>query len=164
MCFTSKPVETIEVAEQDAIVGYRNYDIGKGRLWPINFYAKPVEKVAEAECRDAGLNPVHDADASAPQQDCTCGIYVCAQNGGSAMAMNRGLVRARVRIWGRIVRHGDEGYRAQFCQILALHFQGCSSGTGCATCKELQRENGVQVSEHYGAPWVSDVKALEVAS
>src|SRR5262245_2308792 len=132
MCFSSEPVETIEVPESEALIGYRSYVLRGGWLWPTGGAGPAHDRVSEAQC---GRQRSYGHAESAPQQDCTCGIHAYATRQHQVRGVFQGAVDARVKLWGRVVKHGSEGYRAQFCQVLAFApGRTVRAGCSCSMC------------------------------
>lgn len=92
------------------------------------------EAVATAKCR-------HYADALAvahrsPTRSCECGLYTWKGPGLAAVGPP-GAIWGAVLIWGRVIEHGDEGFRSEFAKII------CLSSNGHELTEYAARQRGV---------------------
>ena len=79
-----------------------------------------VSARATAECRHAGRTSHPGTDHVAPVWECTCGIHAFTSLNDAIAFMGERLVAGVVRGWGRTIHHGDEGWRSEHAEILAL--------------------------------------------
>ena len=114
------PVERREMP----VIGYRawqyveKFKIGVGRKpklssTGVSYTWRPG--VNAAKCGDGSKH-------SAPDQRCTCGLYVIAslKELEKHATMGKNVIVGAVVGWGRVVQHGTEGWRAQYAKIVAL--------------------------------------------
>lgn len=55
-----------------------------------------------------------------PKADCSCGFYVLTDFDAVPFVTTSPMMVGAVVGWGRVVQHGDEGWRAEFTQVIAL--------------------------------------------
>ena len=75
---------------------------------------------ATAECRHSGRGPHVGVEHDAPVWECTCGIHAFTSLSDAIGFMGERLVAGVVRGWGRTIHHGDEGWRSEHAEIVAL--------------------------------------------
>jgi hypothetical protein len=175
MCLTKRPTETVYVPEDEPIIGYRFFRIGTENndlvslFHPVGWSAEPKQ----ATC------PLYRSNHSAPFEVCQCGFYAY-----SSLRMldeldeNHGplTIPARVKMWGKIVKHGEQGYRAEHMQVIALVTQrehpGLESrkyhdGDNCSVCRELRElrkkrvERLAKLANRMGLPYDTYEQVLD---
>ena len=84
--------------------------------------------VNTAVCRghDVPYGPTPDAHI-APDPVCSCGFYLRHSLGDFDTRSSYGPVVGAVRCWGRIIEHGEQGFRAEHVEIVALLDSGESA-------------------------------------
>lgn len=159
------------------VVGFRSWHsrpfhrVGIGPSYWLGSYNdtygvwKPGRNTALCLARSPlSFEPV-PAHGAGPQPECTCGFYVL--NDFDEVPFNPKPIARSTQIdwvpappmmvgavvgWGRVIQHGDQGWRAEFAQVIAL--------LDCKVSDEhLQITH--QVAEVYGVP-VVERKALEL--
>jgi hypothetical protein len=96
-----------------------------------------------------------------PAVDHACGLYVVRDLTGVAWSGSPLQVVGAVQGWGRGIEHGDDGWRMQFAQVLALLHPDSSSELGWKPARSAASEVE-EVGRRYDVP-VVDRLALVAA-
>lgn len=83
-----------------------------------------------------------------PEEKCACGLYAYPALGD--LCRRAGLVQGAVRAWGRIIVHGDKGFRAEWMQPILVLRGG-------------HKEASAEAAKRWGVPLVAPKNAELVA-
>ena len=154
------------------VIGYRTwvaeakYRLGRGTSWLLksagvsNSHWEPGVNTAKCDgsplCRSNAGGRYYEAvgDPSIPNPEHECGFYVLSQLDEiekHVMKLTESHVVGAVMGWGRVIQHGDEGWRAGKARIVALLDMKLSKGND---------EKAKAVSRTYGVP-ILDRDVLE---
>lgn len=147
MCLYADATEVVQVDEAKPIVAWRAYlPSTGGRLQPVVFYRSPLALVAEAD--------------RMPEPGNSNGIHAYASRDRLEKEQGTDPIWAVVKLWGQVVKHGDEGYRAQFSRVVKLYCQEASD-CPCQLCSLLgDPEVRAAIAEYYGVQWVDSAEEL----
>lgn len=147
--------EPLPVVDRDTpVVGFRGWYYGtrpklgedpEPRLMAAHSYFGPwTPGINKAKCNGGKGQQPH----TAPHELCDCGFYVLADLDEleNHIAMSKSMVVGAVLGWGDVIQHGEEGWRAEYAQIIALMDIKRSK-------KALRRAE--QAADAYGVPLLS---------
>lgn len=96
-----------------------------------------------AECKVSGDNAVNPhSSQETPGFNCSCGYYACKTL--NTAGHQGGAVKGAVLLWGKVIEH-DDGYRAEYAQIIALlehdnsHYFESETGIPCLSPTNLMK-------------------------
>jgi hypothetical protein len=164
------------------VVGFRSWNaisthkLGVGPSWVLlslnhGIHLKLGRNEAGCAARNFLSYPGQDrlGPHTSPDATCSCGFYVMndidavpfGQGGAQSLTIHPAgnattrpavMVAGAVVGWGRVVQHADEGWRAQYIQLIAL--------LDCKVSDDHLRTTN-EIAEAYGVP-VVERKALEL--
>jgi hypothetical protein len=164
------------------VVGFRSWHVtphhrlGIGPGWRLHSYNQnygmwmPGENKAACHAQTYTFNPYFNTPPdfhTAPKAECSCGFYVLTdfdmvpfetvrylrdQHSAVVTEQQMTMMVGAVVGWGKVVQHGDEGWRAEKVQVIAL--------LDCKVSPDHLRITH-EVAESYGVP-VLGRKALEL--
>lgn len=148
---TTEPVQMDVEQREMPVIGFRGWNfsrqfkLGLGTSvhlgsTGVRHHWKPGVQKAVHEGYEA--DPTHRA----PEQHCSCGFYVLrdVDTVSTHNALGDNLVVGAVMGWGKVVQHGEEGWRAEYVRLLAL--MDCKlSKRQSKNTQEAARAYGVEV-------------------
>jgi hypothetical protein len=132
--------EPLPVSQREMpVIGFRAWEMQTGSvlLHSLGVVSHWVPGTNDFECH---CSLYHDQ----PHERCHCGFYVCSEIGGvppttKAYWASHQVVGA-VMGWGRVIQHGDEGWRAEHVRVLALEE------------RPGKKKRVARIASHYGVP------------